>query len=1305
MALFGRRQPHGPTILRGLQTPGAPVGRVVVPQGQLAAHASSLLSRRPRGRITIVRGLGQPSFNRIVTPAGQQTSLAAALAPRRPLGKVQIIHAGGPASTSRQIVPQGQFSAQAAALASRSPRGHIAAIKGGGQPSVARIVIRGTGVARDAANAAHRPLFQPIIRKLYTFAPPVSTTPIGVVVTPVGVAASQAASLSTRRPRGKIQVIQSGGPPSVARALVRGERTARDAANQAHRPLFQPIVRTLIRFATAAATAPVGKVVTPSGGAASQAAALVRRPNGKIQVIRAGGRAVTTARLVIPQGQLAAQAAAYAPRRPAGKVTIGKRGAPAAVSQSVLTGGLASRAACNKAYRPLFQPIIRTVGKAAPVAHLVIPQGQSNSLAAAYAPRRPAGRITVGKRGANTPISRTMLTGGSASRDAANRAHRPTFQPVQRRLIQYTPLVVGPPIGRTISPTGTRASRDAANWAHRPLFHPVIQRVIQYAPPLALPPSIFLTGNIQRNLGTSGNAQRNVVLGTALPLPIPPPPPGPPIGSTVTAKGYKASRDAANWAHRPLFQPVIRSNPISRTGVVFQTFPGGASNGWGEVLSLSVVGNHLLAGNLYDYNAAYTGGNDTFAGTYFDKIVSVFNLATGSLDTSVGTYGQLQWNLANSDGVASFATQSDGKILAAGITADSIGSQMYVNIVRYNSNFTLDPTFGTFGIAKLSILSGDTQCIAISLQSTGKIVGVCNFVAGINNDFVRFFRIHENGALDSTFGPNANGLVNFQPSARDTLGTGYYGQLVVDSGDRLYFAGIYDVSGAGHYEGAAFRILSDGLAIDWQTNVDLGSAGTFNSISFTSTGKAIVCGNGTLDAAHQQGAAALLTSAGALDISFNATGLLKSSFGDLASAYLMQPIQTASGSFRFIGAASSGNNFLANTVSKTTHMMVVGRLADGSQDNTFGTSGTYVYPTNDMSWGFCTVQLTDGTIVVGGHSDQSTTGVAQATLWFLTPTGTLDLNRGDALNPPSTPTAPTVVTGASSSVTSTTATIAGTVNPNSTLATCHFEYGPTLTYGSRTNEQTVGSQSSAQSISANITGLIPGHTYHYRLVSSNGSIGLGADATLTTSSGTYTVLSDNFTDTNSTPVVTHTGRAQTDYTGTAYFVNDPGVGSAAEIQGNKLQRTANHLCRVHRNVNGTTQSLVVNVTYRSGGGSGGFSGLGAMLRATSTATSIVSDGLFAVIEDAGFRVYALVSASITNIGSIPFIPVSGQSYTIRCAVSGNNVTAASVDGVSGTISGAIDAALASNTYAGVCFLQGLSSFNDTVNSLQVDLTV
>ncbi|MCX6874714.1 MAG: cadherin-like beta sandwich domain-containing protein [Verrucomicrobia bacterium] len=104
---------------------------------------------------------------------------------------------------------------------------------------------------------------------------------------------------------------------------------------------------------------------------------------------------------------------------------------------------------------------------------------------------------------------------------------------------------------------------------------------------------------------------------------------------------------------------------------------------------------------------------------------------------------------------------------------------------------------------------------------------------------------------------------------------------------------------------------------------------------------------------------------------------------------------------------------------------------------------------------------------------------------------------------------PVVATGAATSITSADATLNASVNANSNSTAVSFEYGLTTAYGSTiaaTPSSLTGEASTA--VSASLSGLIPGTTYHYRVNATNAAGSTtGGDMTFATPS-TNANLSD-----------------------------------------------------------------------------------------------------------------------------------------------------------------------------------------------------
>jgi hypothetical protein len=96
---------------------------------------------------------------------------------------------------------------------------------------------------------------------------------------------------------------------------------------------------------------------------------------------------------------------------------------------------------------------------------------------------------------------------------------------------------------------------------------------------------------------------------------------------------------------------------------------------------------------------------------------------------------------------------------------------------------------------------------------------------------------------------------------------------------------------------------------------------------------------------------------------------------------------------------------------------------------------------------------------------------------------------------------PSVSTGGASGVGVGSATLAGTVDPHGWDTSYAFQYGTTAAYGSSwpTVLVDMGALEGPQPVVVNVPNLLPGTTYHYRLVASNGGgVAYGPDMTFTT---------------------------------------------------------------------------------------------------------------------------------------------------------------------------------------------------------------
>ena len=91
-----------------------------------------------------------------------------------------------------------------------------------------------------------------------------------------------------------------------------------------------------------------------------------------------------------------------------------------------------------------------------------------------------------------------------------------------------------------------------------------------------------------------------------------------------------------------------------------------------------------------------------------------------------------------------------------------------------------------------------------------------------------------------------------------------------------------------------------------------------------------------------------------------------------------------------------------------------------------------------------------------------------------------------------------MITNPATLIMSHSASLNGTVYPHGLSTTVYFQYGRTISYGSRTPNQ-IKTGNNYQNVTANISGLTAHTTYHFRIVATNtAGTRYGGDRTFTT---------------------------------------------------------------------------------------------------------------------------------------------------------------------------------------------------------------
>jgi uncharacterized delta-60 repeat protein len=184
---------------------------------------------------------------------------------------------------------------------------------------------------------------------------------------------------------------------------------------------------------------------------------------------------------------------------------------------------------------------------------------------------------------------------------------------------------------------------------------------------------------------------------------------------------------------------------LDNTGNLDATF-----NGTGKLTETINGSNENIP---YSINATSDNKIITIGHSYTSQLhLSGFKVdATGVLDNTFGTNGKIFFNTIG-DPIQNSCIQTDNKIL---LVANGI-------LMRIKTNGNLDSTtFGTNGQVNLSLGLGFIQDVAT--QKDGKIV-LCGRDA--NNNFV-VCRYNTNGTIDATFGTNGTVIVPFAGDANE----------------------------------------------------------------------------------------------------------------------------------------------------------------------------------------------------------------------------------------------------------------------------------------------------------------------------------------------------------------------------------------------------------------------------------------------------------------------------------------------------------------------------------------------------------
>jgi uncharacterized delta-60 repeat protein len=305
----------------------------------------------------------------------------------------------------------------------------------------------------------------------------------------------------------------------------------------------------------------------------------------------------------------------------------------------------------------------------------------------------------------------------------------------------------------------------------------------------------------------------------------------------------------------------------------------------------------------------------------------------GSLDTTFGTGGRVTTDFAGrSDVGAAITVQPDGKILVAGGADLGASSNFDFALVRYNSNGSLDSTFGNSGKVLTDFNGGLDAATSIGRQTDGKIVAAGFATAG--DPHMALARYNSNGTLDTTFGTGGKVITNIN-GTRDfanAMAIQSDGKIITGGSTLTLFGSFVMFAMARHNsDGSLDPTFGSGGKVTTQVVFGDGEDDEISGLAIQPDGRILAAGRANF--AQDFGLVRYQTN-GALDTAFGTNGVVTTDFnGSIDRAFGM--VLQIDGKIVLAGAANL-------TTGSTGDFGLARYNPNGSLDSTFGAGGKVI---------------------------------------------------------------------------------------------------------------------------------------------------------------------------------------------------------------------------------------------------------------------------------------------------------------------------------------------------------------------------
>jgi uncharacterized delta-60 repeat protein len=303
-------------------------------------------------------------------------------------------------------------------------------------------------------------------------------------------------------------------------------------------------------------------------------------------------------------------------------------------------------------------------------------------------------------------------------------------------------------------------------------------------------------------------------------------------------------------------------------------------------------------------------------------------LADGTLDPSFGTGGKVITDIGGYDEPHAMAIDTGGRIIVVGSTyVGGMGHDF--TLARYMSDGTLDASFGVGGKV-ITDLGGYDHAFAIALDTAGRIVAAGSVSDAYHTDFA-LVRYLTDGTLDPSFGTGGKVKTDFTGRGDAAFA------VAVDAAGRIVVGGEADMEVGGYGFALARYLTDGSLDFSFgvrgKAMTDFGGYEQVRSVAIDTMGNILVAGfTGTADVADF--AMSRYLADGTLDPTFGAAGKITTDFGGedrafAVSIYIVDRIVVA-GYTR--SSVSAGYDFaVARYLSGLPNYYITGRVTFADQ--------------------------------------------------------------------------------------------------------------------------------------------------------------------------------------------------------------------------------------------------------------------------------------------------------------------------------------------------------------------------------------